>query len=1034
MYTLTPPHTYVGRYYPHNSSKYPNNSFRLKPWSLFLIFALVSAPAIQATAAEPTSVVVDGSTLIISGEKEFFLSDQSREEYTVTETGEKVNIKNFDTVIFNGSPTGQNGWINSPYSFRYDAPEQTVVINLSGEWNNCNGIHLTNYGPYFNVGKYVANINSIRSEALSVSHDTSDSHSKIGEVDITVTDGNGIRANSPLAADQGNFITIEEKAKFNIHGDSGGNVLLQTYITPTAVYAGSDTRILNTPSKGYGRIDLNGSTEIYLHGKGNYGLFAGRNGFIYVNDLYLVAEGDDSYGVAATDGNITYGSFGSGEKKYGSVITMTGDANTILMTDTSSRAIYATKEDSKVVSGQDGIGSLTVRGAIEANSSGVIDLYIRGQVTIDGTISSSSKGEILMEAAGGFDISSIAEEEEYPTVIYAGDTSNYATGTDIVDLKYGATSSLRGDIVAIENGEVNISPIEAATNSRAAPSDLTLTGDAIAANGGTINLRLGNGSYWSGRTDDYKDADSPDWSDDHSSIFTPTFSTDVESSGKVNVDLGSNSTWFLTGQSWVTSLKGDNNVINLTDTENNEGNFALHIGEISGGNNTFVMNISSDGSGNMLYVYNGTSSSQNLVIANADEVLEMNVGERVRFATVANAGNGFIGGSISDAPETGVFGTRTTVANQGVFNVDYAIEYVDRATDNEAVDYDGGSSMSSAKPGADYVSSIYDSPENANSQNVYIVRTGNSTLSNAGETIMATSRATYWNAVLIDRWNQRYGERVYDRTRNGVWARVKHERLGTNEGVGDFRSYNTMYQFGYDYSKPTEHGKMIWGVAVDYMDGRTDYKSIEGDGGTDRTALSLYATYLTNTGFYGDLVFRAGRLSSDFKMYTPNGVKLDVDYDNWLYGLSFETGHQLTNNTGWFVEPQIQAQYIRITSGDYTTQQNTRVEQDAIDSFIGRAGFRVGKFMSDDKANLGYFKADVLREFLGKQKIHVADRTTGIGGTDWNLSNHGTWFDVGAGFQAVVAEDLYAYGDLEYRFGNDLERTWVFNLGAKYRF
>lgn len=311
---------------------------------------------------------------------------------------------------------------------------------------------------------------------------------------------------------------------------------------------------------------------------------------------------------------------------------------------------------------------------------------------------------------------------------------------------------------------------------------------------------------------------------------------------------------------------------------------------------------------------------------------------------------------------------------------------------------------------------------------------GNSTLSNTGETIIATSRATYWNAVLIDRWNQRYGERVYDQTRNGIWARVKHERLGTNEGVGDFRSYNTMYQFGYDYSKPTTHGKMIWGAAFDYLDGSTDYKSIEGDGGTDRTALSLYATYLSDTGFYGDIVFHVGRLSSDFKMYTPSGVKLDVDYDNWLYGLSFETGHQLANDTGWFIEPQIQAQYIRITSGDYTTQQNTRVEQNAIDSFIGRAGFRVGKFMSEDKVTLSYFKADVLREFMGDQKIHVADQTTGIEGTNWNLSNHGTWFDIGAGFQTTVTEDLYAYGDLEYRFGNDLERTWVFNLGAKYRF
>lgn len=76
----------------------------------------------------------------------------------MTETGEKVNIKDFDTVIFNGNPTGSEGWGNSPYSFRYDAPDQTVIINVTGDSNNCNGIHLTTHDPYFKVGKYVANI------------------------------------------------------------------------------------------------------------------------------------------------------------------------------------------------------------------------------------------------------------------------------------------------------------------------------------------------------------------------------------------------------------------------------------------------------------------------------------------------------------------------------------------------------------------------------------------------------------------------------------------------------------------------------------------------------------------------------------------------------------------------------------------------------------------------------------------------------------------------------------------------------------
>ena len=81
-----------------------------------------------------------------------------------------------------------------------------------------------------------------------------------------------------------------------------------------------------------------------------------------------------------------------------------------------------------------------------------------------------------------------------------------------------------------------------------------------------------------------------------------------------------------------------------------------------------------------------------------------------------------------------------------------------------------------------------------------------------------------------------------------------------------------------------------------------------------------------------------------------------------------------------------------------------------------------------------YFKADVLHEWAGDQDIHVMDRTTSQDGNTFSLNNHGTWFDVGTGFQAAVSTSIYAYGDVEYRFGNDLDQTWTFNFGGKYVF
>lgn len=563
-----------------------------------------------------------------------------------------------------------------------------------------------------------------------------------------------------------------------------------------------------------------------------------------------------------------------------------------------------------------------------------------------------------------------------------------------------------------------------------------IRGDVLAGNTGRINISLKNADY-EGRVDDYHDAG---LSSGQSIVFRPEeFDIDVTESGVVNLEIG-NSVWTARHRNFVTSIKfaGENSDSNIIDMSLDE-NSSLSVQELSG-SGKIRMRVSD------AIADDGAHVTDMLYVGKLDENAHINIEldtsafdhyddlNGLRFATT-------VGDFFSDGNDKTLFSAR--IEDHGFFNRNLTI-YTEKYSSDEVsenVSYngqnDGSEDNESAggKPGQDYVDEIFGETV---STNWYFGEqkdpvTPPSDISDAGETILGTARATYWNAVILDRWNQRYGERTYDANKSGVWARVKHERLGTDSGVGDFRSYNTMYQFGYDYAKPTENGKMIWGAAFDYMDGRTDYKSIEGDGGTDRTELSLYATYLGDNGFYGDLVIRGGKLNSDFDMVTPSGTALDADYDNWFYGVSFETGRQLENDTGWFVEPQAQMQYLRIASGDYSTAQ-TEVEQDAIDSLIGRAGFRVGKFLSDDKAQTVYFKADVLREFMGEQKIRVTDVTTRVGGEDVSISNRGTWFDVGAGFQAAVSKDFYAYGDVEYRFGNDLWNTWVFNVGAKYRF
>lgn len=535
-----------------------------------------------------------------------------------------------------------------------------------------------------------------------------------------------------------------------------------------------------------------------------------------------------------------------------------------------------------------------------------------------------------------------------------------------------------------------------------------------AMNGGEINIIA---SGFEGHVDAFLDHEF----DQHTSRPSLDASFSEEEikyiqAGKVNLSIAGDGLWVARGKNLVSKLDTDLGAsIDLT----RDPGSSLMVNEFAGvANVTLQLSQNADQS-SMLYIGSAEAGSQlNINIQTAEgETLDDLKG--VRFATVKNA------------PML----ARLEVEDQGFFNVEvdiYNEKHNPDAEDADNIRWNGASNGTELKHGADVVNGFIGDDE---AENWIIGNNSAIEISDAGQTILGTARATYWNSVMIDRWNQRYGDRVYDPNHNGVFARVKYEHVGTDDGVGDFSSRNTMYQFGYDYSLPTEAGKVVLGGAVDYMNGDTTYKAIDGDGGTDRVGLTFYSTYMGNNGSYADFVLRAGRLDNDYTMTTAAGVALSADYHNWLYGASIEVGHQFANTTGWFVEPQLQAQYTRITSTSFNTAQ-TDVRLDAIDSLILRAGVRGGQYFTKakDGGSMIYAKADVMQECFGKQRFAVSDMTTPTDGFEDSIKNRGTWFDLGVGFQMKMLDQFYTFGDVEYRFGNDLEKTFVINVGAKYLF
>ena len=943
-----------------------------------IILGLILSTGVYGTAWAEESYTITGNSIEIN----------TNSTTGAGKTYDGKNLSDFSDITINFNTNTDQVRALGIWSARYDLPNTNVTVNVTGDGENNDGIHLSNWNPHFVANSFSAYIDSPISDAINISHDATTSYVTLNKLTAVVNQGNGIRANAAWRENNVNTITINENTDITINTNAGSDVS-----RPTAVWAGDSQRYFlfwGEETKGKGEVYLNGNTTLKLNGNGNYGIFAGKNGSIEVNNIDINAKGTNSYGIAATNDNIIYGtSLDQSQNRFGSTVTLNGDANKIYMVETDedgnikldengnpiqtegSKAIYADSQYGVVKSGEGGMGYIDIIGDIVAEDGGTINL----------------------------------------------------------DITRSKQNWLQGDIIAYGTQSSKKASVNLTTNAA-----LAYQGDALAANGGIVDVKLGNRSSWAGRADDYQDATNSEWLKNHTDNLDTKFSGSVTGNGTVKIDMGTESTWNVTGQSWATDLKGNNSYIILDNDENGNG-YALHIGKITG-KNTFAMNISPEDNGNMLFVKDGTDEQQNLVINNRDEVLaNMDVGDAVRFATVVNAGHGFNDGEFTDLPENGsqTFGRSTRINDAGIFNVDFDIVYNGYGQDmqGDAADTEedyNGDSFDKNKPGSDYVDKVYGGTD---AQNVYIVRNSvtKENQSDAGKTIINMSRANYKNAIYMDRLNKRMGEMRYvnGEEEQGLWVRLRHDRIGQN---GDFRSMNTMYEVGYDVKQPTDNGEHRIGMAIDYMRGSTTYDDIMGKGETKRYGLWLYDTWLGEKGHYVDYVAKWGHLSNDFDITAKTtGEKINGDYSNNVFSVSAEYGKKNDMGNNWYFEPQAQLQLARVTGADYVTTQGSKVNVDGINSLIGRAGFRIGRDM--DENSTVYLKADLLHEFMGDQTVTAADAT---GTLREEFENKGTWYDVGFGFATKMSKNSYAFMDFEKSFGNDNDETYQINAGMQWTF
>lgn len=291
------------------------------------------------------------------------------------------------------------------------------------------------------------------------------------------------------------------------------------------------------------------------------------------------------------------------------------------------------------------------------------------------------------------------------------------------------------------------------------------------------------------------------------------------------------------------------------------------------------------------------------------------------------------------------------------------------------------------------------------------------------------SGSVYTSNVYLDTLNQRMGEARYvSDDDSGVWVRVRHDFLQQD----NFETAKTMAQVGITQKNELVNGDFYIGAAFDYMEADSDYDRMNADSEQKRYGLWFTATYLGDSGTYADFVLKYGHLENDntFNDLAGIGQDLSADYDNEMISFSAEFGHKFMSESGWFIEPQLQAQYTYITDVSYTAESGTAVDIDGIDSLIGRVGFRAGRSLNDTPLTF-YMRGDLMHEFLGDIGMTFRELNSSLKVSDDNDDTYGS---VGIGVSLMSTENSSLFFEADTIFGGDYEESYSISMGGRYLF
>lgn len=866
----------------------------------------------------------------------------------------------------------------------------------------------------YNFGQEAKLVINNESRGISLDYNENSTANKIiinDKLDISVTNKNNANAT--------HGIYLQGNGDKEIDISNGGNINVLVDGSELNAFAMGSGVFLTALSDSDNNVIKIGNAEIdvqVLNAK--YGVEALGLTSSGIGENNKIIMGNGSINITANSVSEEYDSvLAHGIAAYENTEIETGDDVAIAVTATGNENIVETRANGIVVDGKDYWSGryynpkvITGNGDITATANGGIDITNANGVSVASGIIEKGTGDIKAEAIGGinsYDVWAQGIYAEAGAVVTKGNgnITAIAQGGELTTT-YGVRnydSTVNLDVVnisAVSVNDGNNTPIVYGIYAEGNDAEVNMQG-------GSITAQVNNAD---GITDDNNNDSYAIFGYDSSVVNINQGTTnnvvikgDIKTGRNAAVNLNLNTAdSILTG-----SIEDENGTLNL---ENDASWIATGYSEV----NKLTMNqgnIYIDTPSNIGYITINEYSGVGNIIFKADNTDEDGI---VNINT-----SSFI---ISDAIENSFI--NVGVSNASINTLDFNKAEENLNTLAGKVYYDGDKNNLNGKV---IIKEGLITPEvsgdllfdsNRNRGYVANVKQNSSTTTIDNIKNIAATAIVAWRQE-DSTLSQRLGELRESDGGQGIWVRMSR---GEFEYDGEYKNQYNFFQMGYDWAAGNWH----YGAAVSHNDGQITYT--HGDGENRSTSLSLYGTWLGDKGHYADIVLKQGRLSNDFDIYTEAG-HTSGDYDAWGTSLSGEYGMKVDLDGGWYVTPQAQLTLMRIGGEDYTTNNGIKVNQDSLESAVGRVGFEVGKRISDSGSI--YAKASLLHDFAGS-----ADTYLSLNGltNSYHQDIGDTWCEAGFGFNYKTSENSYVYADVVKTFGGDVETPWQWNAGMRWTF